>query len=50
MHQDAHEFQNYLLNKMIDELDEERKLLAAAQSEDGAFCLDFQSPRFLMPI
>ena len=27
MHQDAHEFLNYLLNKIVEEIEEEKKLL-----------------------
>lgn len=26
MHQDAHEFLNYLLNKIVEEIEEERKI------------------------
>lgn len=32
MHQDAHEFLNYLLNKIVEEIEEEKKVQMAATS------------------
>ncbi len=41
MHQDAHEFLNYLLNKIVEEVEEDRKLQHESAGEDRksyAFC------------
>jgi ubiquitin carboxyl-terminal hydrolase 9/13 len=35
MHQDAHEFLNYLLNKIVEEIEEEKKHSLIPSSDDG---------------
>lgn len=37
MHQDAHEFFNYLLNKIVEEVEENRKALGTGSAEDCEF-------------
>lgn len=40
MHQDAHEFLNYLLNQIVEEIENERKnILNGVNGEDSAFFL-----------
>lgn len=37
MHQDAHEFFNFLLNRIVEEIEEERKALREPSGDDRAY-------------
>jgi ubiquitin carboxyl-terminal hydrolase 9/13 len=44
MHQDAHEFLNYLLNKIVEEMEEERKQLTTPNGDDCEDAVTFAFP------